>query len=630
MCGIAGLFFGDSAGISSLPEDCVARMLAQMAYRGPDHQGVFACPTGAIGNVRLAIQGLDPRGNQPIFNEDRSVAVVFNGEIYNYPELRQLVLATGHKLNSDTDTEVLVHLYEEFGLGFPAKLNGMFAFAIFDSRDQSLILGRDAVGQKPFFVQESRHGLAFCSELAPLIREFGTIGIEPAAVNEFLSLGYVLEPRTICRDVRTLMPGTVERHIGDGSHTTTRYWTNLPAGPAINDMDAWLEEAESVFRRAMRRHVLADVPVTLFLSGGVDSSLMLTLAAEETGIREAFCGSFLDAADHDEYRFAESLAAGCGLRCRRIDLSERMLADCLPEFLSRLSQPIGDYSALAVYPLAREVSRSYRVVLGGDGGDELFGGYPTYRLPGLQRKFQYVPHAAIAFGHRCAALLGRKNSYMSLAFQLQQVSQAWGRPTGEAHFEIKNFLPVDVVDALVPELREARGAAVQRFGEIYQQQQTGDVPVRLANVDIETFMLSGTIPKVDRMTMLHSLEARLPFLDTEVLELSQRTPSGLRMLDGKLKAPLRELFRTLWKKSGRPQPPLLNPRKQGFSPPLRKMLDGPLKVWRDDVLHTRGTLFAKNADEVINRLQHRGFDTHRLEWSICILQEWLGRVGIPK
>lgn len=431
MCGIAGSFWNPAPGGRNAALNTVSGMLEKIAYRGPDHQGVFTCNAGAMGNVRLAIQGLDPRGNQPVYNEDRTIAVVFNGEIYNYPELRQSVLNAGHSLTSDTDTEVLVHLYEEFGSQFPARLNGMFAFAIFDSRDQTLLLGRDPIGQKPFFVHQSNIGLSFCSELAPLVQATGRSCVDPAAVQEFLSLGYVLEPRTICRDIRTLLPGTVERHLGDGTHTITRFWSNRAAGPEISSMEAWLDESEPMFRRAVRRHVLADVPVTLFLSGGVDSSLMLALAAEETGIREAFCGSFLDAADHDEFRFAESLAAACGLKCRRIDLSQRMLVDALPEFLARLSQPIGDYSALAVYPLAREVSKSYRVVLGGDGGDELFGGYPTYRLPGLQRRFGALPRGFVKLGHRVATWFGRRDSYMGLAFQLQQIAQAWGCPTSE-------------------------------------------------------------------------------------------------------------------------------------------------------------------------------------------------------
>lgn len=625
MCGIAGCFFSrDPVGSS----ETVNLILSAMSYRGPDHEGSFTHRCGSMGNVRLAIQGIDPRGNQPIYNEDRSIAVVFNGEIYNFPELRDLVLSLGHILMSETDTEVLVHLYEEFGKDFATRLNGMFAFAIFDSRDESLLLGRDPVGQKPFFVQRNARGVCFASELGPMIRAVGSSGLDMSAIHEFLSLGYVLEPRTICSDVRTVLPGTIERHFADGRCEVSRYWQMDIAECCISDMESWLEQAEPVFRQSMRRHILADVPVTLFLSGGVDSSLLLSLAAEETGISEAFCGSFMDAVDHDEFQYAQTLTSACGLRCRRIDLSDRVLADCLPEFLARLSQPIGDYSALAMYPLAREVATSYRVVLGGDGGDELFGGYPTYQLPKLQRRYRFLPKIALQAGHRVATFFSQKNSYMGLAFKLQQVAQAWGLADAEAHFQIKNFLPEEGFELLCSDLSPQSNSAVDQFRQIYNRSGSNDVSARLAIVDLETFMLSGTIPKVERMTMLHSLEARLPFLDLEILSLSRRTPTVLRMRDGVLKAPLRALQKRIWQRAGRGDFPRRNPRKQGFSPPLRRLLDGALREWRDDTLATAVPFLSRQPGSVVRKLGRRGIDTHRLEWSLCILIEWTSRFGV--
>jgi asparagine synthase (glutamine-hydrolysing) len=625
MCGIAGLFFAADRDAS---EHSVKSVLSAISYRGPDHQGTFVHQCGVMGNVRLAIQGVDPRGNQPHFNEDRTIAVVFNGEIYNYPELRQLIISQGHTVQSDTDTEVLVHLYEQYGIAFASKLNGMFAFAIFDSRSETVLLGRDPAGQKPLFVRHNIDGLCFASELRPFIGTFGTTGVDLAAIPEFLSLGYILEPRTICSDVRTLMPGTLERHFADGRCESFRYWRADVAEMSINSMESWLDEAEPIFRRAVRRHVLSDVPVTLFLSGGVDSSLILSLAAEETSIKEAYCGSFTDAADHDEFRYAETLATACALRCCRVDLSDRVLAACLPEFLSRLSQPIGDYSALAMYPLAREVARTYRVVLGGDGGDELFGGYPTYRLPILQRRFRMLPRVVIQAGHRLTSLFSRRSTYMGLAFQLQQVAQAWGLSDSDAHFEIKNFLPRAFRQHLSTILQSQPTTTAMEFRRIFELQRSDDIPVRLANLDLETFMLSGTIPKVERMTMLHSIEARLPFLDKEILALSQRTPSELRMRNGLLKAPLRALQQRIWRRSGRGPMPTMNPRKQGFSPPLRRLLDGPFREWRDDTLTAGKQFFSTNPHEAIIGLQRRGIDTHRLEWSLCILIDWTSRFGL--
>lgn len=619
MCGIAGFFFGRNRGPTL--EASIA-MLQHISYRGPDNLGTMTCPDGSMGNVRLAIQGIDPAGNQPLWNEDRSVCVVFNGEIYNFPELRETLLEKGHRFQSHTDTEVLVHLYEDHGIDFVHMLNGMFAFAIYDSHRRILMLARDRTGQKPLFLRSTAGEVAFCSELAPLITQFGSSDVDPVAVSQFLSLGYVLEPRTICSDYRTLVPGTVEVFAGDGTHIA-RTWWQLPLNvPQITSADDWLDAAEPIFRRALRRHVLADVPVTLFLSGGVDSSLIMLLAAEETDIRETYCGSFTDAADHDEFQYAADLSAACGLRCRRVELSQQLLVDSLPRLIQRMSQPLGDYSALAVSPLAAEVARSYRVVLGGDGGDELFGGYPTYQLPHLQNKYRLLPAWTLRLGHRLLTTVIDQNRYMNLAFQFQQVSQAWGLDAATAHFQIKNFFPPDAAEILQPQYRIPATSAILRFRDIFNRQLTVDSSVALANLDIETFMQSGTIPKVERMTMLHSLEARLPFLDNDVLQLSQQTPWSIRSHGGHLKSPLRQLQQRLWKRRNLPQIPKLNPRKQGFSPPLKRLLDGPLAAWRADLLNARSTIFSHNTEAIISRLRQRGIDTHRLEWHICVLKTW--------
>ncbi|MFN5434067.1 MAG: asparagine synthase (glutamine-hydrolyzing) [Planctomyces sp.] len=620
MCGISGHLFPANPKRHA---DQVQAMLRQIAYRGPDHLGMMTCPDGSMGNVRLAIQGLDPTGNQPVWNEDKTVCVVFNGEIYNYPELRQALLQKGHKFQSQTDTEVLVHLYEDHGTDFVKLLNGMFAFAVYDSRRRILVLARDRTGQKPLFLRSESGSVCFCSELAPLITQFGTSGIDPAAVNEFLSLGYVLEPRTVCRDFRTLVPGTVEVFSADGDHSVSTWW-QLPLDlPQISNSEDWLELAEPIFRRALRRHILADVPVTLFLSGGVDSSLIMLLASQETDIRETYCGSFTDAADHDEYQYAATLSTACGLSCRRVELSQQFLAESVPSLLKSMSQPLGDYSALAVSPLAAAVSRDYRVVLGGDGGDELFGGYPTYRLPHLQYKFRWLRAWMLRLGHRLLTGVLDKGSYMNLAFQLQQVSQAWGLDTAAAHFQIKNFFPQAAQNILQPHLRLVGQTAATRFAEILDRQTGSDVSQALANLDIQTFMQSGTIPKVERMTMLHSLEARLPFLDNEVLQLSQQTPWTLRSQNGQLKSPLRMLQQRIWQRSDLPKMPKLNPRKQGFSPPLKRLLDGPLAPWRRELLSRPSTVFSGDTEAVINSLRQQGFDTHRLEWHTCVLKSWL-------
>lgn len=621
MCGIAGFFFSNDRPNARM---VVADMLEGMRYRGPDHRGLHESTLGCMGSVRLAIRGVDAAGHQPLFNEDRTIAVIFNGEIYNSPELHDDLVARGHVLASRSDTEVLVHLYEEHGADFVRLLNGMFALAIVDLSNQLVLLARDRIGQKPLFVRSDRDGLVFCSELGPLIQSCGSAGISPSAVQQFLALGYILEPETICRDVRAVLPGTLEVHRADQPMQRQRYWSFETVSPTTPlGIEDWLDHSEPIFRRAVRRHLLSDMPVTLFLSGGVDSSLVLTLAALEGGVTEAFCGAFSDAPDHDESAYAEALSSSLGVQCHHVSLGEETLAGCLPDLLAGMSQPIGDYSALAVFPLAAEAAKRYSVVLGGDGGDELFGGYPTYRLPSLQRTYGLVPRCAVRLGHRLTAAIASRDGYMNAAFQLQQVAQAWGHDAATAHFEIKNFLPPSALDVLQPEYRAGARGTAAHFRRLFAEQTTPDVPVRLATMDLVTFLQSGTIPKVDRMTMLHSLEARMPLLDNEIIDVARRTPSALRMHGGALKAPLRGLLARLWKSVGIANAPRLNPRKQGFSPPLRKLLRGRLKAWRDDSLAMSGSVFTPDVTDHIRSLNRAGLDTHRLEWNICMLKNWL-------
>jgi|694.fasta_scaffold03522_6 asparagine synthase (glutamine-hydrolysing) len=619
MCGIAGILRSYDPNHR---DSVVSEMLCLMRYRGPDASGMYSNPMVTLGNVRLAIQGIDPTGNQPIYNEDRSIVTVFNGEIYNHQELRIELLKRGHKFSSNTDTELLVHLYEDFAESFVEKLNGMFAFAIFDNNKQLLLLARDRIGQKPLFVYESNDVLAFCSELKALLPAVEDPKVNEESVSEYLSLGYILEPQTILKNVRVLMPGTVEIFRKSGIEKK-QYWSPVCSPKPFEDVDHWLEAAKPMFYAATKRHLLSDVPVSLFLSGGVDSSLILALTANESTIKEVFTGSFLDEDDHDEFVYASALSRAFGKKCNRVDLSKKHLENALPLYLKSLPQPSGDYSGLASFVLCREISQSYRVVLGGDGGDELFGGYPTYKLPHIQKKYWFIPKQAISIGAFFARSFFSKDTYLSIPFQLQQLQQSWGKDNAEAHYFLKSFFPSIAQHLLIEPLRICPDRSIQEFKRIYSQSNFQNPSDRLATVDMLTFLLSGTIPKIERMSMQSSVEVRLPFLDNDILDLSASTPWSLRYKDGKQKHVLRKLFHLLCQERDMELPRAINPRKQGFSPPLRKLLSTNLKSWRNETLFEGCNLFSTNLLDEMNRIQRLGFDTHRLEWNICTLCSWI-------
>ena len=623
MCGIAG-FFNYKTGFPA-DERRLAAILESMRYRGPDHLGCYADGDIAIGNVRLAIQGLSSAGNQPVYNENKTVVVVYNGEIYNFPELKIRLQNKGHVFGSDTDTEVLVHLYEEYGADFAGELNGMFAFALFDIRTRQLLLGRDPAAQKPLYIERNKHGIFFSSELKSMLPCLERRSLDPDAVRTFLSMGYVLEPQTLLREVEALEPGIV-LSFNYGGESSKRFWQiRCTAADSIETQEDWIARADETLRGAVRRHLLSDVPVTLLLSGGVDSSLLALYLADEHKITKAFTGSFVDSASHDEYSYAHELARHCGFELERVRLSNRMLADNLEPFLQNASMPLGDNSAIAAYCMAKQISREFKVVLGGDGGDELFGGYPTYLFPYLKQTFATVPRAAISGLHRLAAVVSDKQRYLSWGFKLQQLLLACDqKDILAAHFSLKNFLPDHIADSILSrsffcEASISSAESIARFRQ-FDAADACDSIKRLCAIDFCTFLRSATIPKVERNCMLSSLEARMPLLDKNVLELSRQTAPALMVSTFSTKKCLKALLQKKMSGSIR-----LNPIKQGFTPPVHALLQKELRAWKEHWLEFKSPFFMNGLSSKLSPWRCSGWDLHRLDWNICVLNDWCFR-----
>ncbi|MCX7713115.1 MAG: asparagine synthase (glutamine-hydrolyzing) [Chthoniobacterales bacterium] len=636
MCGIAGVLVTGERLAVEAGRSLVEAMMERMRHRGPDARGVHSCRSVILGNVRLAIQGIDVAGNQPLYNEDRSIGVVFNGEIYNHHELRRELEKRGHVFRSQSDTEVLVHLYEECGANFAQELNGMFAFALHDMANGRIVVGRDRTAQKPFFLHRNSSGIFFASELRALLLAVKSPRINPIALRDFLSLGYYLEPDNLIEGVESLGAGEVRVYTEKGDIVLRKQLampTLAPDEECLQDMETWIAEAEGVFRRAVARHTISDVPVAVFLSGGVDSSLVAAFLAETGGVQAAFTGSFSDEPDFDEFRFSQELGRRLGVELNRVDLSKRSLAGAIEDFCEKSSQPQGDYSGLPSFVLARETARSYKVVLGGDGGDELFLGYPTFLLPRLQQLFgKIIPHWAIEFAAAICRLGGKPTNYLPLRFRLSLLGQAWKREAASAHYAIKDFLPPSIAGLILD--KEFFGKLVheipgmKKFRELFWKngeipnQCPADAERRLGRLDFQTYLASCTIPKMERNCMAWSLENRLPLLDLEVLALASRTPVSLLLSNGKGKQCLRQL---LQKKMSRLT---INPRKQGFGPPLAAMLKNELHDWVHETLKRKHPAFLPNFAEVLNEWQKAGWDLHRLVWNVCIFLDWTARNGV--
>ncbi|MDD5679969.1 MAG: asparagine synthase (glutamine-hydrolyzing) [Candidatus Omnitrophica bacterium] len=626
MCGIAGFF--NYRTNRPADEKGLLALLESMRYRGPDHLGTYCDNDIAIGNVRLAIQDISDRGNQPIYNEDRTVVVVYNGEIYNFPEMKEYLKKKGHSFRTNADTELLVHLYEESGTGLADDLNGMFAFALFDIKKKVLILSRDRTAQKPLFINRNKDGIFFSSELKAMMPYLDKRSLDHSSVGTFLSIGYTLEPKTILKEVEAVEPGYIYA-FGPSGESVKRFW-HIPAERTekIRDLRAWNEEADSVIQKAANRSLLSDVPVTLLLSGGVDSSLLAVYLREANRITKAFTGSFPENKDHDEYDYALKLGRYCGFKVERVSLSNQTLADNLEGFLKSSSQPQGDYSGLATYCMAKEISKEYRVVLGGDGGDELFGGYPTYTFPYISRRYSFIPGSAIALAHRLSSLVCDKKKYLSLPFKLQQLSLAWNEDIIKAHFLLKNFLPESLaLDVMEKSFFWSGGndetGPESIFEKFYNAPLFDDPIHKLCWVDFNTFLRSGTIPKLERNSMSFSLETRMPYLDNDILDLSRRTDPSLLVHKSETKKCLKSLLRS--KVDGKVG---FNPIKQGFSPPLVDLFGTELKSWKEHWLSVKTPYLKPGTPSQLMKWERKGWDLHRLEWNICALNDWCRRNSI--
>lgn len=635
MCGIAGVFNLNDCPIEEKDASLITRALEKMKYRGPDHTGTYRANSVFMGNVRLAIQGLESMSNQPVFNEDKSVAVVFNGEIYNYPELKVMLINKGHIFSTRTDTEVLVHLYEEYGEGLCNFLNGMYAFAIHDTVKNSITLGRDRFGQKPLFMIRRDEKLVFCSELKAML-DFISPKIDVESSRNFLSLGYFIEPDNIISGVTSLRPGgtMVLSAQGYREFSLEHEW-DFVNGPPVQSMDEWLEVADGSFKQAVLRHTLSDVPIALYLSGGIDSSLIAVCLKELNFHPTAFTGCFVDEESHNEYPYSKHLTDVLGLKLRTVEMTNDCLADAMDSFLQRSSQPQGDYSGLPSFVLAENVSKDFKVVLGGDGGDELFSGYPTYLLPELNRKFRWIPKKMICWGAEFFKKFGNNYGYLPLKFRLQLLSQAWGQTPARAHCMVKDFLPPvlaagilnkDIYGEMIAKLpaADAFESIFSRVSKGFESGANEGTTTSLNRLDFYTFLSCCTIPKMERNSMLFSLENRLPFLDNEILSLANRTPQNLKVQRNKGKACLRTLLASKLGQNWNP-----NPRKQGFGPPLQKILSNQLKSWARDMVHQPHPAFAKNSGDNIEKFLRQGWDLHRTVWIISVFKDWTirNRIG---
>jgi asparagine synthase (glutamine-hydrolysing) len=614
VCGISGLI---SKG--GQPDETRVRRINQaIAHRGPDADRTWTRGRAVLGHRRLSIIDLSPEAHQPLLNEDGTIGVVVNGEIYNFAELREDLVARGHVFRSHSDSEVVVHLYEEHGVDCVAKLDGMFAFALWDSSRDRLLLARDRSGKKPLVYRRLPGGdLAFASEAHALVRAFPDVPVTPdlEAIDEYLTLQYVPSPRTAYRDVFKLPAAHLAVLDRGGELAVRRYWTK-PSGPELSGTeDDLARELRDLLARAVRRRLVADVPVGAFLSGGLDSSTIVALmATQSTRPVQTFSIGFPNASD-SELGWARRVAERYGTVHHETVVTPAM-TDVVVETVRHHGEPFADSSAVAMYYLARETKRHVTVALSGDGSDETLAGYTRYATAQLAHVHDALP-APLRGVYRAGlrAVVGAAAPHvMGYADHLGD---------GEAvryPYIMCQFTPEEKETLHGPAMRAVtNGAVTERFERVLSESGRSSRLGRLIDLDWHTYLADDINTKVDIAAMAHSLEVRCPFLDTEVVEFASRLPRHM-LMRWRGKHLLRKAVRDIV------PPAIVRRHKQGFGLPLRRWMREDLGPLVHDVLldrraRERGLFEPREVERLVDSLDRDRNAPDRV-WTLLILELW--------
>ena len=571
MCGICGLIYRDPRRQPA--GDVLHSMARTLRHRGPDDEGVYVHGAVGLAHRRLSILDLTAAGHQPLANEDGSVWLVFNGEIYNFAELRRR-LEPHHKFRSHTDSEVLVHLYEDCGERMVDELDGMFAFAIFDQRRQKILLARDPFGIKPLYYAFNEERLVFGSEIKPLLAS-GEVSrtIDAAALNDYFDFLWIPAPRSIYAEIHKLLPAEImSLDLRTWELQVRRYWEPKYDPQPGRTLDDWAEEVQLELDRSVRAQMVADVPIGAFLSGGIDSSLVARSAAKTTDRRlQTFTIDFCNQ-EFSERKFAAEVAAKINseaiFRC-----IEAETIDQLPQLVEHFDEPFADSSMLPTFAVSRITRQHATVALSGDGGDELFSGYNHHRLAYQTSKLDVLPDWLNGLAFRWTTRLfpstmrlhqwGRR---LACPAELRRLTCAW--LPGRTH-------RLEVLSADYRQMSEARFWHVDESLPKLQ----GLPPVTQAQLyDLMFYLPNDMLVKVDRASMAHGLEVRVPFLSKGVAELAFRIPEEDRFRPGQEKRVLRRLVARHFGQE------LASREKMGFSVPLRAWMQTAARDRRDAIL----------------------------------------------
>jgi asparagine synthase (glutamine-hydrolysing) len=610
MCGISGVYV---AGDGPIDRELVRRMNDALRHRGPDDEGYYADPRGHImlGHRRLSVIDLTT-GHQPIFNENGTVVVVFNGEIYNFLELRNELSAKGYRFRTNSDTEVIANLYDEAGVDCVHRLRGMFAIAIWDAKRQELILMRDRLGKKPIYYAKTQGGFYFASEIQSLTSVPGVSReIDECAIDLYLTYSCIPSPWSIYRAIRKLPPAHVLRVRGDDLSLKC-YWQ--PSFEPKVDLDYGEAKREllRLFSESVRCRLISDVPLGVFLSGGVDSSAVAAvMSGMAAGPIKTFSIGFADP------RYNELAHARVVARHYRTDHHEWMVEpqslDVLPELVRAYGEPYGDSSAIPTWYLSRLARSHVTVALNGDGGDELFGGYPWHRvIPALNRMAAFAP----------ASLMRRLAGSRIVPRRARILAQLMSMNEAQRMQRLRGVLTDAGRDRLYHrEFRERVDRSADRYLEQVYDSTLLDRHDRVFRMDLLSYLPDDLLVKVDRASMAHGLECRSPLLDHHLLEFACRLPAKWKLRWGRSKYIFKEAIRPLFPRG------FLDRPKMGFSVPIGEWFRGEWKSWvsaalLDGPLARRSILDRGELQAILAEHGSGRRNRETLIWNLALLSLW--------